>query len=166
MTIKDDSLSNLLVKTWLLPEEFLPHPIFLADHRYECYDYLHKSLATLDIHDPSGKRLANVVRNILSEARGDASVVTKKHLRQIRNPAKKCGESFELVTFSLKITYYLIYERLEDTREFLDSLLKDDLVTLIEQLFSFVSEDWASTSERRVLSEDSSSEMIEYLLRI
>ncbi len=171
LTTKDDRLLNILIKSWLMPDRFLPNRHLLVGYHYQCYAFLHNCLAILDTFDtldPSGKRLTTAVQNILHEAQGDAGVVTKKLLRQLRNPAKACSENIELVTFSLKISYLLVYERLEDdvTRNFMDSLLKDDLVTLTSHLLSFVCEDLANTPEHRVLSDDSSSQIIEYSLRL
>ncbi len=168
LTLNGDNVLNLLVKLWFMPEVFLPNPHLLAGHRYHCYGLLHKSLAILTIHDPSGNRLAQAVQNILREAQGDTGVVAKKLLQQLRNPAKASTETFKHCSFSLKISYYLVYERIGDdvTGKLMENLLKGDLVQLTAQLLSFVSEDLANTPERRVPSAGSSSDIIEYSLRL
>ncbi len=162
LMIKNDNLSNLLVKMWFMPDSFLPDPHLLASYRYHSYGLLHKSLAILAIHDPSGNRLARAVQNILREAQGDTGVVGKKLLQPLRNPAKASRESFKLVAFSLKIIYYLVHERIgEDiSSKLMDNLLKGDIVQLAAQLLSFVSEDLPNTSERRVPSDDCSYDTV------
>ncbi len=168
LTMKDDRLMILLVKIWLTTEKFLPDPSLLASHRYQCCGVLHNGLTILDKYYPSGMRLATMLQNIIHEVRGDVDVVTKKLLQQLRNPGKTCVESSGLVTLSLRILYYLVYERLDEdlTSKFMDSYLKNDLVPLASHLLSFVSEDLAKTLGRRVLSKESSPEIIECIFRL
>lgn len=163
----DSSLLNMLVKIWLTSEDFLPDPL-LANHRYQCYGLLNKSLTVLDTQDPSGVGWAKLVQNILREVQGDAGVVSKKLLRQLRNPAKACKESFELLCFSLEIIACLIDERVdaETVSKFMDSFLKDNLVPLISKLLAFLSEDLANAPERRVSPMDNSIVLIDIGLRL
>ncbi len=68
LTIKDDSLINLLVKVWFSPKVSPSDPLSVS----QCYGLVHSSFTILDEHDPSWTRLAQVVRDlILREAQGD-----------------------------------------------------------------------------------------------
>ncbi len=163
LTIKDDGLLDMLVKIWFSSEVFLLHPLLLAGHRYQCYALLNRSLTILDTHDASGMRLAKMVQNILHEARDDVGVVTKKLLKQLRNPAEAYKERSQVIVFTLEIILFLIDERLgnDTATKFMDSLLLGDVVRLTAQLLSFVFEDLASAPERRVVSEYASTATIE-----
>ncbi len=167
LTIKDDGLLSLLVKFWLTPDVVIPYAAFTV-RRLQCYSLLQDSLTILNKHDPSGQRLTSMIQNILCEAQGDAGVVAKKLLQQLRNPAKACRESFELVEHACKVLYFLVHEQLEfDIRsKFLDSLLKGNIVPLMAQLLSFVSEDLANPPKRQVITDDISSTLIQCGLHI
>ncbi len=169
LMIKDNDLLNLLVKIWLTPDDFIPHHLLIS-HHLKCCHLLHQGLTIMDIHDPSGMRsiLDKIIQIFLHEVGGNARVVTKKLLRQLRNPKTACGESLKLIHVTLGVIHYLIDERLEyeTTSKLMDNLLKDDLVPHVAHLLSFVSEDIAKSPERQVLSEDASSKMVEFVLRL
>lgn len=105
---------------------------------------------------------------ILNEANGDASILTKRLTRQLKNPAKASKECYQAVLFTIEITFCLAikdWQRLLPS-SFMDNFLKDDLVLLVTQFLVFLSEDVDRPWTQRVIREESCLISVEHCLEI
>lgn len=152
-----DNLLNLIIKVWLKTDD---SPLYDIAHHYRVTTYSFEAFSILSEQD---ERLAADARDmILREASGDAGAMTKRLTRQLKNPAKASKECYQLVLFTAGfIAHLAIADRLQVLPSaFMDSFLKDDLVQLMTQLLSFLSEDLARPCERQAFPEVSCSFLI------
>ncbi len=164
----DSSLLNMLVKIWLTSEDFLPDPLPGQPPLSMLWPFEQKPHSSGYARPEWGWVGLSWFKTSSAKCKVMLAVVSKKLLRQLRNPAKACKESFELLCFSLEIIACLIDERVdaETVSKFMDSFLKDNLVPLISKLLAFLSEDLANAPERRVSPMDNSIVLIDIGLRL
>ncbi len=97
-----DKLLDLVVKIWLKTADDMAVD---ASHHLHVLTIVFEGLAAAD--DKEGKKINEVREMTLREAGGDASVVTKRLLRRLKNPTKITGGNYELVQPTLAIVMFL-----------------------------------------------------------
>lgn len=160
--LKDDLL-NLLIKVWLKTDN---SPVFDDAHRFRVVAYSYEALAILD--ERGEQLIADAREMILREAGGEAGAMTKRMMRLLKDPATASKDCYQLVLYAVGTTAYLaIEDRIRGKPSaFMDNFLEDDLVPLITQLLSFLSEDVALPRQRQTFPEDSYSILIPHCIRI
>lgn len=156
----NDGLLELIVKVWLRAEDrdssspFVSiHPIYNACWLAHFRDGIGAvdSLGKLDL-----ERLDDVRQMILREATGDAGLVAKRLLRQLKNPAKTDEKSMRFLDDALIVAYCLaVKDRAKvdsEHTEFMDIFLKNGIVPLTMELLSIVVKDIARPRRHRVLA--------------
>ncbi len=160
-----DILLDLIVKDWLKTDD-TPSGPFDAAHRYRVLAYFYGGLAIIDEQDE--RRTGEAREMILLETSGDAGVVTKRLMRQLKNLAKASKDCYQLVLYAVGITvYFAIADRKQGSPSaFMDDFLKNDVVQLTTQVLDFLSEDLAQPRQCQVFPEDTYPMLIPHCIRI
>lgn len=161
-------LLDLLIKVWLKTEDgdsLSTVPSFHAGYNTCWLPHVNSALGVVYSDDDDSNRMDHVREMLFREEGGDARLVTKRLLHQLKHPAKADKERARLMESSLTTIFYISVKStsvlVNEQTDFMDIFLKHNIVPLTMQVLSFVVDDMARPRSLQVVDENSFTVLVQ-----